>query len=146
MKMLFAMAALAALMVTGPAAAATATPAAVGTTTVWRCGPEGRVYSDTACADGRAVDVSDPRTAEQVAAAREVLSADLRRAEALRRERALGEHSGQAARATPHKADAPLKKMALREPAPKPPRGAKKKPADDGTWRAVAPASPRAPG
>jgi len=32
---------------------------------VYRCGPEGRVYQQAPCAEGQAVDVSDPRTAEQ---------------------------------------------------------------------------------
>ena len=29
--------------------------------TVWRCGPDARIYSDTPCADGRRVDVPQAR-------------------------------------------------------------------------------------
>jgi hypothetical protein len=32
---------------------------------VYRCGPEGRIYQQAPCAEGQAVDVSDPRTAGQ---------------------------------------------------------------------------------
>ena len=43
---------------------------------VYRCGPDGRTYQQTACADGRAVDASDPRTAEQRQAAQAVAKSD----------------------------------------------------------------------
>ena len=33
--------------------------------TVYRCGPEGRVYSQTPCADGKPVTIDDPRSASQ---------------------------------------------------------------------------------
>jgi hypothetical protein len=76
--------------------------------TVWRCGPDGRSYSDSPCADGRTVDVSDSRDAEAVAAAREVAALDKRLAEqwAAERERREGEQrarngSGLAAIAAP---------------------------------------------
>ena len=36
---------------------------------VFRCGPDGRSYSQTPCADGQSVDVADPRSAEQRKAA-----------------------------------------------------------------------------
>lgn len=50
--------ALAALAALAAAAAAHAQP-------VWRCGPDGRTYTDEACAGGVAVQVADARTAEQ---------------------------------------------------------------------------------
>jgi len=37
--------------------------------TVFRCGPDGRIYSQTPCKDGTAVDVADPRSADQQRAA-----------------------------------------------------------------------------
>ena len=37
---------------------------------VYRCGPDGRTYQQTACAEGKAIDASDPRTAEQRQAAK----------------------------------------------------------------------------
>ena len=40
--------------------------------TVYRCGPEGREYSQTPCPQGKAVDVSDERSASQRAAAQVV--------------------------------------------------------------------------
>jgi len=36
---------------------------------VYRCGPDGRSYQQTPCAEGKAIDVSAPRTAEQRQAA-----------------------------------------------------------------------------
>ena len=40
--------------------------------TVYRCGPDGRIYQQTPCAEGKAVDASDARTAEQRQAAQAV--------------------------------------------------------------------------
>lgn len=39
---------------------------------VYRCGPDGRTYQQAPCADGKAVDAADPRTAEQRQAAQDV--------------------------------------------------------------------------
>jgi hypothetical protein len=39
---------------------------------VYRCGPDGRIYQQTPCAEGQAVDASDTRTAEQRQAAQAV--------------------------------------------------------------------------
>jgi hypothetical protein len=39
---------------------------------VYRCGPDGSIYQQAPCAQGRAVDVGDPRTAEQREAAQAV--------------------------------------------------------------------------
>jgi hypothetical protein len=49
------------------AAGALILTAAVGVAAqkVYRCGPEGNVYQQAPCAEGQAVDVSDPRTTEQ---------------------------------------------------------------------------------
>jgi hypothetical protein len=142
---------------------AVAAPAATAATTVWRCGPDGRVYTDTPCLKGvqgmpgREVDVSDPRTAEQVAQGREVLAADIRRAEAMRRDRL--EREAAERRLLAAAAAVPLKKTALRQPAAaekgKPPKPRKAQPlpkrpaaadAADGIWRATAVASRRTPG
>jgi len=48
--------------------------------TVYRCGPDGRVYSQTPCADGKALSVDDPRSASQQKAAREVTARDAEQA------------------------------------------------------------------
>ena len=136
-----------------------AATAPASATTVWRCGAEGRIYSDTPCAPGRELDVADPRSAEQVVQAKEVLAADKRRAEAMKRERQQRESQERSLMATrPTALTAPVKKTALREPAPQsslqspprsspqPPKSKRSRAADDGAWRAVAPASPRTPG
>jgi hypothetical protein len=38
---------------------------AVHAQTIYRCGPDGREYSQVPCKDGRAVDVADPRSTTQ---------------------------------------------------------------------------------
>jgi hypothetical protein len=55
--------------------------------TVYRCGPDGRVYSQSPCPQGRAVDVSDERSATQRAAAQARARGDQVRGDALERER-----------------------------------------------------------
>lgn len=55
--------------------------------TVWRCGPDGRSYRDSPCADGRVVAVADARTSTEQAAARAVLARDQRLARQLVAER-----------------------------------------------------------
>lgn len=67
--------------------------------TVYRCGPDGRVYSQTPCADGKALTVNDPRSASQQKAAREVSAQDAERAKKLADERRQREQAakGQAA-------------------------------------------------
>ena len=47
---------------------------------VYRCGPDGRIYQQTACADGKAVDTSDPRTADQRQAAQAVAKSEAKAA------------------------------------------------------------------
>ena len=61
-------------------------PAALSQT-VYRCGPEGRSYSQTPCADGRPVTVEDARSATQQQAAREVAAGDAARSQKLSDER-----------------------------------------------------------
>jgi hypothetical protein len=41
-----------------------------GAQTVWRCGPDGRSYSDAPCRDGQVVAVADTRSADVVSQAR----------------------------------------------------------------------------
>lgn len=45
-------------------------PLAAAAQTVYRCGPAGNVYTQQPCADGRAIDVADPRSPAQAAEAR----------------------------------------------------------------------------
>jgi hypothetical protein len=55
--------------------------------TVYRCGPDGRIYSQTPCADGKALSADDPRSASQQKAAREVAERDAEQARKLADER-----------------------------------------------------------
>jgi hypothetical protein len=61
-----------------------AVPAAAQT--VYRCGPEGREYSQTPCKDGRAVDAGDPRSAADRREAREIAAREAQLADKLARE------------------------------------------------------------
>ena len=54
---------------------------------VFRCGPDGRIYSQTPCKDGYEVDAEDKRSAEQRKAAAEVLKRDEKLADKMTRER-----------------------------------------------------------
>lgn len=89
--------------------------------TVYRCGPDGRVYSQTPCADGKALTVDDPRSVGQQKAAREVAARDAEQAKKLADERRQREDAvkGQAA--------AGFKTAPAAEAASAPPRKAKTK-------------------
>jgi hypothetical protein len=58
-----------------------------GSDTVYRCGADGRQYSDNACPDGRAVSAADARSAEQRRHAEEVVRRDRDLADRLAKER-----------------------------------------------------------
>ena len=62
------------------AAAALTLPAAALAQTIYRCGPDGRIYQQAPCTDGKAIDASDPRTPEQRAAAQALAASEARRA------------------------------------------------------------------
>jgi len=55
--------------------------------TVYRCGPDGRIYSQTPCQDGQAVNVEDSRSAAQQRAARETAERESRSAQQMAKER-----------------------------------------------------------
>jgi len=118
---------------------------------VWRCGADGRSFSDRPCADGRPLqmaELADTRTAAEVQSAHEVVARERRLGESLRQERLQRERQAlppvrqsPAARTAgaSHPADSVRPKRAAniaqaRRPAP----------AGDGIWRAVAPSSRRA--
>lgn len=114
---------------------------------VWRCGPDGRSYSDTPCAEGRPVLVAvDARPAADIRAAQLQAEHDAQRADAMRRERlaqetllrgnGLAALGPQAERVRPAKPVRTLSKPEAklrRQPHPE----------ARGTWRAVAPVSRR---
>ncbi len=76
--------------------------------TVYRCGPEGREYSQKPCKDGRAVDAADPRSAAEQREARDIAARDAQLADKLARENRARE------------AEAARKGAAGIQPAPKP--------------------------
>jgi hypothetical protein len=106
--------------------------------TVWRCGPEGRSYTATPCADGHPVVVADTRNAADVQAGREVAERERLLAEKLVKDREREQDQARLAqRSGPHPAKA--------KPVTKPPKAKAKTrrpaPGEDGIWRAVGPAS-----
>ena len=117
---------------------------------VWRCGADGRSYSDRPCADGRPLqtaELADTRSAIEVESAHGVATREKRLAEALRRERLEREGLAVPASHRQAKAHPPDRGEGLnpKRTANKPPAKAQRQaPADDGIWRAVAPASRRA--
>ena len=54
---------------------------------VYRCGPDGREYSQAPCKDGRTVDAADPRSAADQKAARDVAAREAKLADEMTRER-----------------------------------------------------------
>jgi hypothetical protein len=108
--------------------------------TVWRCGPDGRVFSDAPCADGRLVATVDPRPAADVQAAREMAQREQRLADKLRDERVQREAVGPGAGLA---GIGPLKEK-LKPQAKKTPNKRHRvqmHSADEETWPAVVPAS-----
>lgn len=117
---------------------------------VWRCGADGKQFSDKPCPQGRALESLDARPAGDVAAAQD----------AARREKALAaqlahdrqQRESQAPLATgirSGKPDAAVKpnEKSEQKPGQKPLKQlSKRRPADDGIWRATAPSSRRARG
>lgn len=124
---------------------------AVQAQTVWRCGADGRSYSDSPCPEGRLVAVADARSAAEVAQARAVLARDQRLAQQLvaeRRERereALARGSGLAAIAAGD-AVRPAPKPKLSKERPPRPRAKPRPAAGEEISRATARGSRRTPG
>lgn len=86
---------------------------------VYRCGPDGRIYQQSPCNDGKAVDASDPRTAEQRQAAQEVARGEAKAAAKFDRDNqpASGAKPAKAARTAP----AASEPKATEKPKPAPP-------------------------
>jgi hypothetical protein len=72
---------------------------------VFRCGPDGSIYSQTPCADGYEVNVADPRSAEQRKAAEDATKREGKTVEKMTRERQAQEAA--AARQGPRQAASP---------------------------------------
>jgi hypothetical protein len=112
--------------------------------TIYRCGPEGREYSQLPCKDGQVVEASDPRSAAQRREAREVADSQARLARQLEVERRQRE-----AAAAPEE-PAGVKPAPVRSTAPAasaPVKGQKnhRKAAEEKDFVARVPAPPAAP-
>ena len=130
-------------------------PLAVAAQPVWRCGADGRSYSDAPCADGRVVAVADPRDAQALAQGRAAAALDRRLAHDLvaerhERERLWRAQGGGAASLGPVAELTARPKAAAKERPPKKPK-AQAKPksrpgAGAGTSRTTDHATRRMPG
>ncbi len=47
---------------------------------IYRCGPDGRIYQQAPCTEGKAINAADDRTPEQRAAAQDLAASEARRA------------------------------------------------------------------
>ncbi len=105
-----------------------------GAQKVYRCGPDGSVYQQAPCSEGRVVDVSDPRTAEQRQQAQQAAKTDARAAAKFDRdmtaassakvgkakpETAGNDRAASSPKAAPKKADPPSKPLVFLVPLPK---------------------------
>ncbi|MBE0546253.1 MAG: hypothetical protein IH627_01085 [Rubrivivax sp.] len=117
---------------------------------VWRCGTDGRSFSDRPCADGQPLqmaELADTRTAGEVQSAHEVAARERRLAESLRQDRLERErqalppnrkHTAAHASGAGHRVDGVRTKREVNKPQVR-----RLEPAGDGIWRAVAPSSRR---
>jgi hypothetical protein len=115
---------------------------------IWRCGPEGSSYSSMSCADGQRMEPAVPRPAGDLAEARQRATAERQQAQTLQRENlareAAARGNGLTGFAAPPSVP-PLKPAKVVQAGH--PKQARGRPAEAaGTWRAVVPASRRAPG
>ena len=115
--------------------------------TVWRCGPDGRSYSDAPCRDGRAVDVTQARPAADLIGAQAMAQREKALAARLALEsqqRATVTSTGLSGIRDSRQADAAaLKPKARAQAKEKAKAKAKRRLEDADTFRAIAPASQR---
>jgi hypothetical protein len=109
---------------------------------IYRCGPDGRTYSQAPCADGQLVEAADPRTAAQRAEARRQQAAEREKGQAMERERLAAQKVTPAAVGS--LGAAPAASAADRERGRAHTRKAKGKKKDDQDFVAVAPATKKA--
>lgn len=91
--------------------------AAAPATTVYRCGPDGRSYSQEPCPGGRAIDVDDPRTPDQRSDGAAAVRRDAALARRLERDRRLAE--SRVPRAVSLSAPRPVAVKPVRSESPK---------------------------
>jgi len=109
--------------------------------TVWRCGTDGRSYSDSPCAEGRMVAVADTRSASDLAAARGVAEREQTLARQLLQQRKVSEAQLPTMAGIRQSQPAPAVKTAKKPSKLASKKASKPSPAAPGTWQATAPAS-----
>lgn len=109
---------------------------------IYRCGPDGRTYSQAPCADGQLVEAADPRTAAQRAEAKRQQAAERERGQAMERERLAAQNAAPAAVGT--LSAAPAASAADRERGRVRTGKAKGKKKDNQDFVAIAPAVKKA--
>lgn len=112
---------------------------------VWRCGIDGRSFSDQPCKDGTGLEALRPRPAADVQAAAERGQREGALADALVQQRLQRDRQPTAARSSKAKATASPSKQDTLEPVG-PRRKKLTRPAAADTFRATAPATRRSPG
>jgi len=116
---------------------------------VWRCGVDGRTFSDRPCAEGlpmKGADLADTRSAAEVQSAHEVAARERRLADSLRQARLEREHQAAPPSRLHAAARGPDDRQGVRparEAKQARPKSQRRAPADDGIWRAAVPSSPR---
>ncbi len=109
---------------------------------VYRCGPDASIYQQTPCAEGQAVDVSDPRTAEQRKQAQAAAKSDAQAAAKFDRDMTAAssakngkpkaepsrkDRAASSPKESSKKADAPSKPLVFLVPLPKGPASTAKR-------------------
>jgi len=116
---------------------ALALPLAAAAQTIWRCGPDGRSYSSTPCADGRSIETLQPRPVDDLAAAQNRAAREQRGAAAMTHER-LAQETRQRGNGL---AGIKPPEVAAQAPRPQAKKHRPKRAEETGTWRTTAPSS-----
>jgi len=117
--------------------------------TVYRCGPDGRIYADRPCTEGRAVEVADARDAAQrrearsTAAAQRQLAQDLTAQRLAREQAALSQGGGAAGFERPKAVEFTSPSTVAATPRRHGPRKPAKRIQPHTGWQATSPAQPR---
>ena len=117
--------------------------------TVYRCGPDGRIYADRPCAEGRAVDVADARDvtqrreAQTTAAAQRQLAQDLTAQRQAREQAALAQGRGAAGIERPKAVEFTSPSTVAAAPRRSGPRKPGQRVQPHTVWQATSPAQPR---
>jgi hypothetical protein len=104
---------------------------------IYRCGPDGKTYSQVPCDGGTVVEASDPRSAAQRAEAKRIAAAERKAAAEQERERKAQEKAAAKSTALPGNLSVPA--ASAPASAPKPKKGAKAKQAAERDFIAVSP-------